>query len=344
MKAVTFQAPNEVRVEEKPDPEVTAPDEALIRVEASGICGSDLHIYHGRVPVEQGFTIGHEYVGTVLEAGAGVERVAVGDRVLGCFHTACATCAACLRGDYHRCERQRTFGHGSHLGDLQGAQAELLLVPRANLTLRRVPEDMSNEAALFAGDVMGTGYHAVAHAGMRTGDTVAVLGLGPVGLCAVQAAAAGGAVRVFAVDSVEERLRMAEGFGAVPIHLGEEDPKKAVRAATEGRGVDVVVDAVGDPEPLATAISLCRDAGVVSGIGAYAGRGEVPLGLAWLKGLQLRLGLANVIAHVDRVMGLIEAGKLDPTPLVTHHMGLEDAAQAYEIYDRREALKIVLTP
>ena len=169
MRAVTFQAPNEVRVEEKPDPEIAAADEALIRVEASGICGSDLHIYHGRVPVEQGFTIGHEYVGTVLDAGDGVDRVAVGDRVLGCFHTACATCAACLRGDYHRCERQRTFGHGSNLGDLQGAQAELLVVPRANLTLRRVPEGMSDEAALFAGDVMGTGYHAVAHAGMKAG-------------------------------------------------------------------------------------------------------------------------------------------------------------------------------
>jgi 2-desacetyl-2-hydroxyethyl bacteriochlorophyllide A dehydrogenase len=344
MKAVTFQAPNEVRVEEKPDPVIGAADEALIQVEASGICGSDLHIYHGRVPVEQGFTIGHEYVGTVLEAGDDVERVSVGDRVLGCFHTACGTCAACLRGDYHRCERQRTFGHGSHLGDLQGAQAERLLVPRANLTLRRVPEGMSDEAALFAGDVMGTGYHAVAHAGMKMGDTVAVLGLGPVGLCAVQAAVAGGAVRVFAIDSVEERLKMAEAFGAAPMHLREEEPKKAVRAATEGRGVDVVVDAVGDPEPLAMAISLCRDAGTVSGIGAYAGKGEVPLGLAWLKGLQLRLGLANVIAHVDRVMALIEAGRLDPTPLVTHRIGLDDAAEAYGIYDRREALKIVLTP
>ena len=343
MRAVTFQAPNEVRIEEKPDPRIGAPDEALIRVEASGICGSDLHIYHGRVPVEQGFTIGHEYVGTVLEVGEQVERVSVGDRVLGCFHTACATCAACLRGDYHRCERQRTFGHGSHLGDLQGAQAERLLVPRANLTLRQVPPSMSNEAALFAGDVMGTGYHAVTHAGMRAGDTVAVLGLGPVGLCAVQAAIAGGAVEVFAIDSVEARLEVASGFGAVPVHLGEE-PKKAVRAATEGRGVDVVVDAVGDPEPLAMAISLCRDAGTVSGIGAYAGKGEVPLGLAWLKGLQLRLGLANVIAHVDRVMALIEAGKLDPTPLVTHHMKLDEAADAYEIYDRREALKIVLSP
>ncbi len=344
MRAVTFQAPNEVRIEEKPEPRLVAGDDALIRVEASGICGSDLHIYHGRVPVEQGFTIGHEFVGTVLAAGDDVERVAVGDRVLGCFHTACATCVACLRGDYHRCERQQTFGHGSHLGDLQGAQAEQLLVPRANLTLRRVPEGMSDEAALFAGDVMGTGYHAIAHAGMRAGDSVAVLGLGPVGLCAVQAAQASGAVEVFAIDSVPARLEMAASFGATPIHLTEEEPKKVVRGATEGRGVDVVVDAVGDPAPLAMAISLCRDAGVVSGIGAYAGKGEVPLGLAWLKGVQLRLGLANVIAHVDRVLALIDSGKLDPTPLVTHHMKLDQAAEAYELYDQREALKIVLTP
>jgi alcohol dehydrogenase len=343
MRAVTFQAPGEVRVEEKPDPELVAADDAVVRVEASGICGSDLHIYHGRVPVEPGFTIGHEFVGTVLAAGDDVERVAAGDRVLGCFHTACATCSACLRGDYHRCRQGRTFGHGSHLGDLQGAQAELLLVPRANLTLRRVPEGMSSEVALFAGDVMGTGYHAIAHAGMRSGDTVAVLGLGPVGLCAVQAALAGGAVQVFAIDTVAERLAMAAGFGATPLHLTEEDPKRAVRAATDG-GVDVVVDAVGDPAPLEMAISLARDAGTVSGIGAYAGRGEVPIGLAWLKGLTLRLGLANVIAHVDRVLGLIEAGKLDPAPLVTHRMKLDQAAEAYRLYDRREALKIVLTP
>ncbi len=344
MRAVTFQAAGEVRVEEKAEPVVTAGDEALVRVEASGICGSDLHIFHGRVPVERGFTIGHEFVGTVLDAGPDVERVAVGDRVLGCFHTACATCTSCLRGDYHRCEKGQTFGHGAKLGDLQGAQAEQLLVPRANLTLRRVPEGMSSEVALFAGDVMGTGYHAVAHAGMRAGDTVAVLGLGPVGLCAVQAALAGGATKVFAIDSVEPRLAMAGEFGATPVHLTEEEPKKVVRAATEGRGVDVVVDAVGDPGPLEMAVSLARDAGTVSGIGAYAGRGEVPLGLAWLKGLSLRLGLANVIAHVDRVLALIEAGRLDPSPLVTHRMKLDQAAEAYALYDRREALKIVLTP
>jgi 2-desacetyl-2-hydroxyethyl bacteriochlorophyllide A dehydrogenase len=343
MLAVTFQAPEEVRIEDVPEPELTAPDDAIVRVEASGICGSDLHIYHGRVPVDPGFTIGHEFVGTVLAAGPEVTRVAVGDRVLGTFHVACATCSSCLRGEYHRCRNGRTFGHGSRLGDLQGAQAEQLVCPWADVNLRRVPDGMSDDVALFAGDVMGTGYHAVAHAGMKEGDTVAILGLGPVGLCAVQAAIAGGAARVFAVDSVAERLAIAESFGATPLHLTEDDVKGEIRGATEG-GADVTVDAVGDPAPLAMAISLTRDAGTVSGVGAYAGKGEVPLGLAWLKCLDLKLGLANVIAHVDRVLGLLESGKLDPTPLVSSHMKLDKAAEAYRIFDNREALKIVLTP
>jgi 2-desacetyl-2-hydroxyethyl bacteriochlorophyllide A dehydrogenase len=344
VRAVTFQAPGEVAVEDVPEPDLQRPDDAIVQIDASGICGSDLHIYHGRVPVEPGFTIGHEFVGTVLAAGPQFERAAVGERVLGCFHTACATCAPCIRGDYHRCAHGRTFGHGSKLGDLQGAQAERLLVPRANLTLRRVPENMTDDVALFAGDVLGTGYHAVAHAGLRAGDTAAVLGLGPVGLCAIQAARAAGATQVFAIDTVSDRLDMARRFGATPIHLSDDDPKRAIRAATGGAGVDVVVDAVGDPAPLALAISLVRDAGVVSGIGAYAGKGEVPLGLAWLKGVTLRLGLANVIAHVDRVLALLSAGLLDPAPLVTHHMPLDQAPDAYALYDRREALKIVLTP
>lgn len=344
MHAVTFQAPGEVAVEERPDPRLGAADDAIVRVEASGICGSDLHIYHGRVPVERGFTIGHEFVGTVIAAGDGVTRVAVGDRVLGCFHVACATCAPCVRGDYHRCAQGRTFGHGAALGDLQGAQAEQLLVPRANLALRRVPDGMPSDVALFAGDVMGTGYHAaVVQGGVRAGDTVAVIGLGPVGLCAIQAARAAGAAQVFAVDTVADRLALAQRFGATALHLTDDDPKRAIRAATGG-GADVTVDAVGDPAPLALAVSLTRDAGTVAGIGAYAGKAEVPLGLAWLKGLKLHLGLANVIAHVDRVLALMQAGILDPSPIVSHHMPLADAPEAYRLYDAREALKIVLTP
>jgi 2-desacetyl-2-hydroxyethyl bacteriochlorophyllide A dehydrogenase len=344
MRAVTYQGPGEVRIEEVADPELTSPDEAIIEVEATGVCGSDLHIFHGRVPVDPGTTIGHEYVGTVTAVGDAVTRVAVGDRVLGCFLCACGTCANCVRGDYHRCERGRTFGHGKNLGSLGGTQADQALIPFADLTLRKVPEGMSAETALFAGDVAGTGYHAIAHGGMQEGDTVAVLGLGPVGLCAVQAAVAGGATQVFAVDSVEQRLDLAAQFGATPIHLTEGDPKREIRAATDGQGADVVVEAVGAPAAVDAAISLARNAGTVSGIGVQVGSAELNLGLAWLKGLDLRLGQANVIAHVDRVLALLDSGKLDPTPLVTHHMKLDEAVEAYAIYDRREALKVLLTP
>ena len=344
MRAVTFQAPGEVRVEERADPELLAADDAVVQVEATGICGSDLHIYHGRVQIEPGFTIGHEFVGTVIEAGDGVTTVGVGDRVLGCYCTACGNCFFCRRGEFHKCDHGRVFGHGATLGSLQGTQADRALVPHANMTLRLVPDGMSSDAALFAGDVMGTGYHAIASAGLRPGDAVAVLGLGPVGLCAVQAAIAAGAAEVIAVDSVPRRLAIAEWLGALPVHLTEEDPRAAVKLATEGRGVDICVDAVGHPDALDLACRLARKAGTVSVVGVYAERCEVHMGVVWIKALTLRTGHANVIGHVDRVLAMTAAGVLDPTPLVTHRMPLDDAAEAYELYDRREALKIVLTP
>jgi 2-desacetyl-2-hydroxyethyl bacteriochlorophyllide A dehydrogenase len=344
MRAVTFQAPNDVRVQDVPEPELSHPSDAIIRIEATGVCGSDLHIYHGRVKIEPGFVIGHEYVGTVLAVGDDVQGVAVGDRVLGCFQTACGCCFFCRRGWFHKCDRSRTFGHGATLGALQGTQAEQALVPNADLVLRRVPEGMSDEVALFAGDVMGTGYHAVADSGMQAGDCVAVLGLGPVGLCAVQAARACGAARVIAIDSVAERLRMAQSFGAQSVHLTEEDPRAAVREASDGRGVDVCIDAVGNPAALDLAVRLTRKCGTVQAVGVYAERIELHMGLVWIKSLGVRCGHANVIGHVDRVLAMMSAGLLDPSALVTHHMPLEQASEAYALYDRREALKIVLTP
>jgi len=344
VRAVTFRAPGEVRVEERPEPQLSARDDAVVAIEASGICGSDLHIYHGRVKIDPGFTIGHEFVGTVLAAGDDVTRVKRGDRVLGCFHSACGTCFFCLRGVYHKCDQMRVFGHGELLGSLQGTQAEQALVPRANLTLRKVPEGLSDEVALFAGDVAGTGYHAVTAAGLEPGDSVAVLGLGPVGLCAVQVALAAGAGPVFAVDTVEQRLGVAKAFGATAIHLTEENPRDVVRKLTEGRGVDAAIDAVGHPDALDLAIRLARKAGTVVAIGVYAEPCQVHMGLVWIKALTLRSGHANVIGHVDRVLGMLSSGVLDPSPLVTHHMSLDDAAEAYGVYDRREALKIVLTP
>jgi 2-desacetyl-2-hydroxyethyl bacteriochlorophyllide A dehydrogenase len=344
MRAVTFQAPGEVRVDEVGEPSISHPADAIVRIDASGICGSDLHIYHGRVKIEPGFVIGHEYVGTVLATGDDVRTVAAGDRVLGCFQTACGRCFFCRRGDFHKCDESRTFGHGATLGSLPGTQAEQALVPNADLVLRRLPEGMDDETALFAGDVMGTGYHAVVAGGVRPGDVVAVLGLGPVGLCAAQAARAVGAAQVLAVDSVPARLAMAETLGARPVHLTDDDPRAAAREATEGRGVDVCIDAVGDPRALELALRMARKCGTVQAIGVYAERCEVHMGLLWIKALTLRSGHANVLAHVDRVLAMMAAGLLDPRPLVTHRMELDEAPEAYALYDRREALKIVLRP
>jgi 2-desacetyl-2-hydroxyethyl bacteriochlorophyllide A dehydrogenase len=191
---------------------------------------------------------------------------------------------------------------------------------------------------------MGTGYHAVQQADIEPGDSVAVLGLGPVGLCAVQVALAAGAGPVLAIDSVAPRLDMARTFGATPVHLTEDSPRDVVRAATEGRGVDAAIDAVGHPDALDLAVRLARNAGTVVAIGVYAEPCRVHMGVVWIKALTLKTGQANVIGHVDRVLGMLARGSLDPTPLVTHHMPLEEAPQAYAIYDRREALKIVLTP
>jgi 2-desacetyl-2-hydroxyethyl bacteriochlorophyllide A dehydrogenase len=344
MRAVTFEAPGEVRVSEKPDPEIASADEAIVRVEASGICGSDLHIYHGRVAIEPGFTIGHEYVGTVVEAGDDVTGVKAGDRVLGTYGTACGNCFFCEREDFHKCDRGRVFGHGELLGSLQGSQADLLLVPNADLTLRRVPDGMSDEIALFAGDVMGTGYHAVVETGVTEGDTVAVLGLGPVGLCAVQAAKAAGAAEVVAIDTVADRLELARSFGATPVHLTEEDPRGTVKEMTEKRGVDAAIDAVGHAEALDLACRLTRKTGTVSATGVYAEPIQLHMGIVWIKALTLKTGHANVIKHLDPVLERLASGDLDPGPLVTHRMKLDEAPEAYAIYDRREALKIMLEP
>lgn len=344
MRAVAFQGPGHVEVLERSDPEIVLDDDALIRVCASGVCGSDLHIYHGRVPGERGFTLGHEYVGVVLAVGDAVNSVAVGDRVLGTFATACGTCAECRLGLHQHCREARVFGLGPSGGSLPGTQADLALVPRANLTLRRVPDGLSDSAALLAGDVMGTGYHAIVAAGLGPGDTCAVVGLGPVGLCATMAAGIAGAAVVIAIDVVEARLEAARALGAIAIHAREEDVTARVRAETGGSGAHVAVEAVGSARALETACRIARRAGTVSIVGIHTKPAAVHMGLIFLNGLRIIAGLANVIAHLEPVLSLMTAGRLDPSRLVTHRMPLADAAEAYKAFDRHEALKILLYP
>ncbi len=328
-----------------PEPEISDPGDAIVQIEATGVCGSDLHIYHGRVKIEPGFTIGHEYVGTVLAVGDAVHSVAgrrsrawlLSDRLRALLFLPARLVSQVRLLAHVRSRRGARLAAG-HTGRA-GAWC-----PAADLVLRKVPAGMSDETALFAGDVMGTGFHAVVDSGLRPGEVAAVLGLGPVGLCAVQAARACGAAHVIAIDTVPERLAMAESFGAQAVHLSEGDPRTAAREASEGRGVDVCIDAVGHPQAFDLALKLTRKCGTVQAVGVYAERAEVHMGLLWIKSLHVCAGHANVIGHVDRVMAMMSAGLLDPTALVTHHMSLEQAPEAYALYDRREALKIVLTP
>ena len=339
MKAVTFQAPGEVRVDER-EPELLAPDDAIVQVEATGVCGSDLHIYHGRVKIEPGFVIGHEFVGEVIAAGDAVTKVDVGDRVLGCFHTACGSCFFCMRGQYHKCDEARVFGHGATLGSLPGAQAEQVLVPRANLTLRRVPDGMSDDAAvrrrrdghrLPRGRVgrCAPGRHG-RRAGPRARRPVRRTG------------GASGAAQVIAVDSVSERLAVAREFGAHAApdrggsaRGGEERPAAAARTSSWTRS---------SSGRARHRLPHGAQAGPVSAVGVYAERCEVHMGVVWIKALTIRTGHANVIAHVDSVLAMMQAGLLDPTPLVSRHMKLDEAPDAYEAYANREALKIVMAP
>src|SRR5438093_2344379 len=220
MQAVTFYGPRDVRVEEVPRPEIEEPGDVRLRVGRAAICGTDLHPYNGRMEIEDGFVLGHEYLGTIEAKGDGVSQFEEGDRVVGSFFVACGTCWFCRRGLPMKCMMIRVFGLGIVFGDLYGAQSQYMRVPEADLTLRSIPSEdgIDDEDVLFVGDILTTGYDAVRKTDMRPGDVVAVIGCGPVGLCTVMAAKALGAGKVVAIDTVADRLKIVEGLGAIPVN------------------------------------------------------------------------------------------------------------------------------
>src|SRR6185312_16165539 len=219
MQAVTFYGPRDVRVEEVPRPEIEEQGDVLLRVDRAAICGTDLHPYNGRMEIEDGFVLGHEYLGTIEAKGDGVSQFEEGDRVVGSFFVACGKCWFCRRGVPMKCMMIRVFGLGMVFGDLSGAQSEYMRVPEADLTLRKMPDTgVDDDDILFVGDIPTTGYDAIRKAGMQPGDVVAVVGAGPVGLCTVMAARALGAGRVVALDMVAERLKLAEDLGAIAVN------------------------------------------------------------------------------------------------------------------------------
>lgn len=345
MKAVVLRGPHDVQVMDVPKPSITEPGDVLMRVELTAICGTDLHPYEGRIEIESDVILGHEFLGTIEEVGAAVGQFEPGDRAVSSCVVHCGFCWACRRGDPARCAGARIFGLGIALGGLDGAQAEYVVVPNADHVLRKLPDDVrsSDEDLLFAGDIMTTGYEAVRRA-MRPGDTVAVVGAGPVGLCAVESAIALGAEKVLVVDRIVERLAEAEALGAIPIDA-DANPYDAVLDHTNWRGANVVVDAVGHESALQTACQIVAPGGTISIPGVYLEESmTLPFGDLWLKGVSVVTGVANIVNYMDEVIALTEAGKLRPSRMISHRLGMSEAVEAYDLFEHRKATKILLDP
>ena len=377
MKAVVYRGPREVAVENVEDPHIEEPLDAIIRITTSNICGSDLHPYEGRASMDSGMVFGHENMGVIVEVGSAVNRVKVGDRVSVPFNIACGTCRNCNNGFTSACLRANPSGNPGagygypKMGPYWGGQAELLRVPWADFNLLELPEGTEWERDFtMLSDIFPTGYHGVELSGLKPGETVAIFGAGPVGLMAAHSAALRGASQIFVVDKEQDRLALAESYGATPISLADGDPLQAIMDATDGFGVDRGVEAVGfqahDPAgnehpelALDGLVSVVRATGGIGVVGVYVpedpgaadeaakeGRVGFDWGAAWEKGIAFGTGQCPVKRYNRELRDLIIRGKAHPGNIVSHELPLEQAPDAFARFDAREDgwTKVILHP
>ncbi len=376
---MTYRGPYKVRAEEKADPRLEHPNDAIIRVTRAAICGSDLHLYHGMMPdTRVGSTFGHEFVGVVESVGSSVEHLAVGDRVMVPFHISCGTCYFCARGLFSNCHNVNPnatavggiFGYSHTCGGYDGGQAELVRVPFADVGPQRIPDDIDEDDALLMTDALATGYFGAQLADITEGQTVVVFGAGPVGLFAARSAWLMGAGRVIVVDHLEYRLAKAREFAyAETINFGEvDDIVLRLKLETDGLGADTVIDAVGaeadgnltqhitaaklklqggSPVALNWAIDAVRKGGVVSVMGAYGPMfSAVKFGDAMNKGLTLRMNQCPAKRQWPRLFEHIRAGHLKPSEIITHRIPLEHIAEGYHLFSAKldDCIKPVIVP
>jgi alcohol dehydrogenase len=351
VRAVVYRGPGDIRLEALPEPTLLDPEDAIVRVTAASICGSDLHVLHGLMPkMEPGAIIGHEFVGVVASVGATVERFRPGDRVVGPAAVWCGRCRACRKGLLSACENGAIFGSGPLFGALDGAQADYVRVPFANVTLQPIPDGVADEAVIFAGDILPTGYSAVAglapgSRGVRPGDNVVIFGAGPVGLCAVASARVFDPARIIVVDREAYRLEMAGRLGADRvIDASTEDVRTLVKEATDGWGADYVVEAVGKQETLANAVAVAAPGAAISVVGVFQQPISINAPRMLAKNLALSIGMGD-LGRIKELIDLLAAGRLELTPLITHRLSLDEALHAYEIFEKRTdgAIKVLLT-
>ena len=332
-------------VETVDDPELTGPDGIVVEVERTAICGSDLHLYHGDMAAP-GVHLGHEFIGRVLEVGSEVRSVAPDQRVLVSGVIGCGRCRQCITGWPMRCLAGGSRVFGTSL-ELPGGQAELVAVPAADTSVHVIPEAISDEQAVLLTDILPTGYLGAERADIRPGSTVAVIGLGPVGICALRAAQLFSPARILAVDPVSHRRAHATRLGAEVIDPAAGDVAAQLLEATGGRGVDSVVEAVGHDATINDAIMSVRPGGTVSVVGVSTNMAHpFPMAVAMFKGITFRICVADIPSTWDVLIPLVAGGRLEPEDVFTHRMGLSDAAEAYRIFDARDddVMKVLLDP
>jgi len=345
MKALVYGGPGARSWTEIPDPTIRDPRDAIIRVDAVTICGTDLHILGGDVPeVEAGRVLGHEAVGTVVEVGSGVGGLAPGDRVLASCISACGICRYCRDGAYGQC----LGGGGWILGHLvDGVQSEFARIPFADLSTYQLPARISDEAAVLLADILPTSYEVgVLNGRVRPGDTVAIVGAGPIGLAAVATARLYSPAHIVVIDKAESRLQAAKLFGAdTTVVAGAEDPLATVRALTGGLGADVVIEAVGTPQTFELCATLVRAGGHLANVGVHGKPATLHLEDLWIRNVTITTGLVDTYS-TPKLLDMLVAGQLDLGHMVTHRFGLEDFMQAYDVFAepaRTGALKVVLS-
>ncbi|MEP7158036.1 MAG: zinc-binding dehydrogenase [Chloroflexota bacterium] len=351
MRAAVFHGPNDLRVEEVARP-TAGPGEAVIRVTLTTICGTDVHILKGEYPVKPGLIVGHEPVGVIAELGAGVVGYEVGDRVLVGAITPCGQCHACLSGKLSQC------GHGSgyeaiggwRFGNtINGAQAEYLLVPYAQANLAKIPETLTDEQVVLLADIASTGFSGAESGRVRIGDTVVVFAQGPIGLCATAGAKLMGAARVIGVDGDPNRAAVARRMGADVVLDPATDVVAEVKRLTNGIGADVAIEALGLQATFESALRCVRPGGVVSSLGVYSSKLEVPYE-AFAAGLGDHTIVTTLCPggkeRMSRLMKMVDSGRFDPLPLITHRFALEDIGQAYHVFSNRldNVLKVAIRP
>ncbi|HEX6679335.1 MAG TPA: zinc-dependent alcohol dehydrogenase family protein [Gaiellaceae bacterium] len=344
MKALVYHGPGLRSWEEKPDPTIQEPTDAVVRIDSATICGTDLHILKGDVPeVQPGTILGHEAVGTVVETGAAVTTLEPGDRVLVSCITSCGRCAFCKQGHYGLC----TGGGGWIFGHLiDGLQAEYARVPFADTSVYKVPDELTDEQVLFLADILPTAYEVgVLNGGLGPGDTIAIVGAGPIGLATVLIAKLYTPGKIVAIDLADWRLEKARELGAdVTINNGKEDAVERMMELTDDLGADVAVEAVGVPETFELCTELVRPGGRIANVGVHGHPATLHLEKLWIRDVTITTGLVDTIT-TPRLLKLIAEGRLDATPFATHRFPLEETMSAYDTFAaaaETDALKVVL--